>query len=273
MEDQGQEIIFNIIIGVSIALLLVGFIVSIFFFYQKKAIKQERLVRDLRERFERELLNSQLEMQENTMKQIGEELHDNIKQQLLVVSMSLGFLPIDSEDPTYETIIESKNEINNIIKDIAQLSHSLHTDRIFQVGLLESIDLEVERLKRIKTLNVNYSCSAKYNYFDGQTNTFIFRIMQEMLQNVLKHAKATVLNIDVYEEDVTFFVIKIQDNGVGFDLSAGEGKSTTSGIGLTNMQNRANLINATIKIDSEIGTGTTVSLVLPIPKEENSIIN
>ncbi len=273
MEDQSQEIIFNIVIGIAIALLLVGFIVSIFFFYQKKEIKQERLMRDLRERFERELLNSQLEMQENTMKQIGEELHDNIKQQLLVVSMSLGFLPVEPDDPSYETIKESKTEINNVIKDIAQLSHSLHTDRIFQVGLLESIDLEVERLRRIKTLKVNYLCKAKYNYFDGQTNTFIFRIMQEILQNVLKHAKATELNIDVYEQDVTLFVIRIQDNGIGFDVNSNEGQSKTGGIGLTNMQNRADLINADIKIESEKGKGTTVSLVLPIPKEERSIIN
>ena len=273
MEDQSQEIIFIISVGASIALLLVGFIISILFFYQSKQIKQERLIRDLKERFERELLNSQLEMQENTMKQIGEELHDNIKQQLLVVSMSLGFLPIEPEDPSYKTIKESKVEINNIIKDIAQLSHSLHTDRIFQVGLLESIDLEVERLRRIKTLKVNYSCRVKYNYFDGQTNTFIFRIMQEMLQNVLKHAKATELTIEIYEQDVIFFVIKIQDNGVGFDMNAGEGQSKTGGIGLISMQNRANLINAAIKIESEKGKGTTVSLALPIPKEESSIIS
>ena len=273
MEDQSQEIIFIISVGASIALLLVGFIISILFFYQNKQIKQERLMRDIKERYQRELLNSQIEMQENTMKQIGEELHDNIKQQLLVVNMALGFLPLETEDPFYETIKDSRTEINNIIKDIAQLSHSLHTDRIYQVGLLESIDLEVERLRRIKSLKVDYSCNVKYNYFDGQTNTFIFRIMQEMLQNVLKHAKATELGIEVLEQDVDFFVIRIKDNGIGFDATAKKDDGQGGGIGLTNMQNRANLINATIKIDSEIGKGTSVSLALPIPKEESSVIN
>ena len=273
MEDQSQEIIFIILVGASIALLLVGFIISILFFYQRKQIKQERLIRDLKERYQRELLTSQIEMQENTMKHIGAELHDNIKQQLLVVNMALGFLPMESENPSYETIKDSRAEINNIIKDIAQLSHSLHSDRIYQVGLLESIDLEVERLRKIKSLKVDYSCKVKYNYFDGQTNTFIFRIMQEMLQNVLKHAKATELNIEVFEDDITNFVIRIQDNGIGFDLSAKKKEASGGGIGLTSIQNRADLIHATIKIDSEIGKGTSVSLALPIPKEESSVIN
>lgn len=273
MEEQSQEIIFIISVGASIALLLVGFIISILFFYQKKQIKQERLMRDIKERYERELLTSQIEMQENTMKQIGEELHDNIKQQLLVVNMALGFIPLETENPAFETIKESRAEINNIIRDIAQLSHSLHTDRIYQVGLLESIDLEVERLRRIKSLNVKYSSQVKYNYYDGQTNTFIFRIMQEMLQNVLKHAKATELNIEIFEEENAFFVIRIQDNGIGFDFNAKKEAANGEGIGLTSIQNRANLINATIKIDSEIGKGTSVSLALPIPQEESSVIN
>ncbi len=272
MDDRTQEILFIVAIGASIALLLVGFIVSVLFFYQKKQIKQERNMRDLKEQYQKELYSSQIEMQENTLKQIGQELHDNIKQHLYVVSNTFKYLPITEDNEFYEIIKDSKTEINDIINDIAQLCHSLHSDRIYQVGLLETIDLEVERLQRIKHLKVNYSCTVKYNYFDGQTNTFIFRIMQELIQNVLKHAKATQLSIDVYEEDVTFFAIRIQDNGVGFDMSTKKEAAAGSGIGLNSMLNRAKLINATMKIESEIGKGTCVSLVLPIPKEESSIL-
>ena len=270
MQDQNQEVLFIVAVGIVIALLLVGFIITTLFFYQRRQHKQEREIINIKEQYQKEFLNSQLEMQEDTMKQIGEELHDNIKQQLLVVSMALGFLPIDNDDPMFETIQESKNEINRIITDIAQLSHSLHSDRILQIGLLDSLESEAERLKRIKTLAVNYSCLVRNNYFDGQTNTFIFRIVQEILQNILKHARASKVDIQVYDKDSTSFVIRIQDNGVGFDPKGSDFQSKPHGIGLTNMFNRAKLIKATVEIDSEIGKGTTVSLILPIPKEEEN---
>jgi len=267
MQDSNQEIIFVIAIGGIIGLLLVGFIIAILYFYQRRQQKQEREITSLKEQYQKELLNSQLEMQESTMKQIGQELHDNIKHQLLVVYTSLDFLPIENDDPNFEILKETKHEINNIIKDIAQLSHSLHTDRILQIGLLDSLQLEAERLKKIKTLQVVYSCSVRNNYYDGQTSTFIFRMVQEILQNTLKHAKATEIKIDVFDKDVTFFVIRIQDNGVGFNVSDKLTQTKETGIGLTNIYNRAKLIGAIIKIDSEIGKGTTVSLVLPIPEE------
>ena len=267
MQDSNQEIIFVIAIGGGIALLLVGFIISTLTLYQRRQRKQEWEITNIKEQYQKELLNSQLEMQESTMKQIGQELHDNIKHQLLVVYTSLDFFPINNEDPNFEILKESKHEINNIIKDIAQLSHSLHTDRILQIGLLDSLQLESDRLKKIKTLAVHYNCIVRNNYFDGQTSTFIFRMFQEILQNTIKHAKASEIKIDVFDRDVTFFVIRIQDNGIGFDVNAKKKQTKETGIGLTNMFNRAKLIGATINIDSEIGKGTTVSLVLPIPEE------
>ena len=267
MQDSNQEIIFVVAIGGIIGLLLVGFIIAILYFYQRRQKKQEREITNLKEQYQKELLNSQLEMQENTMKQIGQELHDNIKHQLMVVFSTLDFFPIEREDPNFEILKESKQEINNIINDIAQLSHSLHTDRIYHIGLLESIDAEVGRLSKIKTLTITYDRQALRNYFDGQTNTFIFRIFQEIVQNTLKHAKASNIKIDVFDEKDAFFIIKIKDNGIGFIVTDKLKQTKETGIGLTNMFNRAKLIGATINIESEIGKGTTVSLVLPIPEE------
>ena len=267
MQDSNQEIIFVIAIGGIIGLLLVGFIIAVLYLYQRRQQKQEREIISLKEQYQKELLNSQLEMQESTMKQIGQELHDNIQQKLGAVKMDLDFLPIEPDSILLETIKDSKELINSIINEIRELSHSLHSDRILQIGLLESIDAEVGRLNKIKTLAINYNRLALRNYFDGQINTFIFRIFQELLQNILKHAKATEINIDVFDEDIKFFIIKLQDNGVGFDVNSIKMQTKETGIGLTNIYNRAKLIGAEIKIDSEIGKGTTVSLVLPIPDE------
>jgi len=270
MQDSNQEIIFVIAIGGAIGLLLVGFIITILYFYQRRQYKQEIEIVNLKEQYQKELLNSQLEMQENTMKQIGEELHDNIKHQLLVVYMSLGYLPKDDSNALEETIKENRTEINNIINDIAQLSHSLHTDRVFQIGLLDSMKFEIDRLRKLKTLKINYNCTVKYNYFDGQKSTFIFRMFQEVLQNILKHAKATEINIEVSDIQEVF-KIKVSDNGIGFIVKTvpNNNNSITKGIGLINMTNRAKLIGGSLLIESELGKGTCITLQMPIAEEEN----
>ncbi len=265
MQDQNQEILFIIAVSSVIALLLVGFIITILFFYQRRKNRQEKEILELKEQYQKELLASQLEMQDSTMKQIGVELHDNIKQQLVVVTTALRYLPIDGESDIFSTIKEIREEINGVIKDIGLLSHSLHSDRVAQVGLLDSIDQELYKFSRIKTIELKYSCNVRYNYYDGQVSTFIFRMFQEFLQNILKHAKATEVYVDIFDEENTNFVIQVKDNGIGFDHSNKE--KLPSGIGLNNIYNRAKLIGAIINIESQIGKGTTVTLKMPIPKE------
>ncbi len=265
MQDQNQEILFIIAIGILIALLLVGFIITMLFFYQRRQNRQEKEIAALTEQYQKELLASQLEMQDSTMKQIGVELHDNIKQQLVVVTTSLRYLPLDVSSDIYSTIKEIREEINGIINDIGMLSHSLHSDRVAQVGLLDSIDQEIYKFSRIKNIELKYNCQVRYNYYDGQVSTFIFRMFQEFLQNILKHAKATEVNIDIFDNENNEFVIRVKDNGVGFNTS--NRQKLSSGLGLNNIYNRAKLIGATINIESLLGNGTTVSLLLPIPKE------
>jgi len=267
MQDQSQEIFFVIAVGGLIALLLVVFIISALFFYQRRQQKQEREIVSLKEEYQKELFSSQLEMQEYTMKQLGVELHDNIKQKLAAIQLNLTLLPIEPDSDLYSEIKENSDFLKNTIEEIRELSHSLSTDRILHIGLLESIEKEVSRLGKIKTLTIHYNCQVSGSYFGGQTDTFIFRIFQEVLQNILKHAKASEINIEVFEKDVTLFVISIQDNGVGFDVEANKKQTKETGIGLTNMFNRAKLIGGNINIESEIGKGTRVSLVLPIPAD------
>jgi len=265
MQDQNQEILFIIAVGIVIALLLVGFIITMLFFYQRRQNRQEKEIAALTEQYQKELLASQLEMQDSTMKQIGVELHDNIKQQLVVVTDALRCLPIDLSSDIYNTIKEIRDEVNVIINDIGLLSHSLHSDRVAQVGLLDSIDQEMYKFSRIKTIDLKYSCQVRYNYYDGQVSTFIFRMFQEFLQNILKHARATEVNVDIFDNDNNEFVIRVKDNGVGFETT--NRNNRPSGLGLNNIYNRAKLIGATINIESQLGKGTTVSLFLQIPKE------
>ena len=275
MQDNNQEILTLIIIGGIIALLLVGFVITTLFLYQRRQHKQEKELSRLREEFTQELLSSQIEIQENTMKLIGEELHDNVKQQLVFVSTSLSVLAYQTTAQADKDILTTTATfVNKAISDIQHISNSLHTDRIADEGLLPTIKAEVANINRLGILQVSYNTDLYYNYFNGQTTIFLYRMLQESLQNILKHAEATHVNINVYCSDDNTFVIDVSDNGIGFnvaDKKQATGKS--GGVGVKSMMNRANLIGATITIDSVIGKGTTVKISIPIPDEETLISN
>jgi len=268
MQDQTQEIYFIIVIGTVLALLLVGFIVSIFFLYQRKKYRQEQEMAAMKIQYEQELLRSQLEIQEETLKTIAQELHDNMGQVLSVVKLWLAILPMEKDHPAYEGVQSSRDMLNKVILDMANLTKSLHTDRIAQIGLVEAIHFELENLRKAGLLQVDFELEGAERQLDGQKAIFLFRMFQEMINNILKHSKATHVNVSIiYSVDNTF-VLKVRDNGVGFDKAAKQEQvSSGAGLGLKSMVNRAKLIGGDITLESSPGNGTTVTVKLALETE------
>jgi two-component system NarL family sensor kinase len=268
MSGQNQEIYILILMGVALALLLVGFIVTILFLYQRRQHRQEKQLARVKEEYEQEVLRSQLEIQESTFKTIAQELHDNIGQVLSVVKLSLSILPLAKDHEAYESVQNSRQMLNKVIADMADLTKSLHTDRITQIGLPEAIRFDLESLRRTGLLEIGFSVSGEERFFEEQKGIFLFRMFQEMLNNILKHSKANKINVEVIYSTDNKFVLKVEDNGVGFDLEKKQTSiSSSSGLGLKSMRNRAHLIGAQIDIHSEPGKGTTIQVELPLQKE------
>ncbi|MDR3716230.1 MAG: sensor histidine kinase [Puia sp.] len=268
MRDQNQEIYFVILSGAVLALLLVGFIMTVLFLYQRRQHRQEQQLTLLRDQFDRELLRSQLEIQESTFKTIAQELHDNIGQMLSVTKISLSVLPLEKGHPAYESVDNCKQMLNKVIVDLSGLTKSMHTDRIAQIGLVEAIRFESESLRRTGLLTLDFSVAGEERPLDDQKAIFLFRMFQEMINNILKHSRATHVNISITYSTDDKFVLKVQDNGIGFDVNKKkEQVSSSSGIGLKSMTNRARLIDATINIGSNQGEGTTVIVELPVEPE------
>ena len=170
---KNQEIYFVTIIGIILGLLLVGFIVTILFLYQRRQKRQEQEMEKLKDIFEREALRSQLEIQESTLKTISQELHDNIGQVLSVVKLSLSILPIEKEHMAYEPIQNSQQMLNKAIYDLSDLTKSLHTDRISQVGLVESIRFELAGIKRAGIIKVQFQQDGIEMGFNEQKAIFL----------------------------------------------------------------------------------------------------
>ena len=268
MQDKSQEIYVIILISIVLALLLVGFIVTIFFLYQRKRHRQEQELVKMKDQFGQELLRSQLEIQESTLKVIAQELHDNIGQMLSVIKLWMAILPVEKEHPAFEGLENSRQMLNKIIYDLADLTKSLHTDRIAEIGLLEAIRFEVVTLRKTGLVQIDFSVSGTEYHFDDQKSIFLFRMFQEMMNNILKHSKASSVSISVIYSTDDKFALRVEDNGIGFNAEKKQKQiSSSSGIGLKSMMNRARLIGAEISIQSQPGSGTVIAVELPLEIE------
>jgi signal transduction histidine kinase len=268
MSPQNQEIYAIILIASALALLLVGFIVTMLFLYQRRQHRQEQQLARVKDEYQQELLRSQLEIQETTFKTIAQELHDNIGQVLSVVKLSLSILPLEKDHAAYESVQTSRTMLNKVIYDMGNLTKSLHTDRITQIGLVEAMTFDLDSMQRTGLLQVDLSVEGDEYRLEDQRSIFLYRMFQEMMNNILKHSKATHVNIAVNYSIDNKFVLQVEDNGVGFDTDKKRTQaSSSSGIGLKSMTNRASLIGAQLTIQSQPGKGTTIKVELPLEME------
>lgn len=265
MPGQTTEFYVILIIGTILALMLVGFIVTILFLYQRRQQRQEKEIEQMKARYDQEVLRTQLEMQEITFKEISQELHDNIGQMLSVVKLTLAGLPLEKDHKAYEPTQTSRQMLNKAIADLADLNKNLHSDRIAHVGLSEAIKFNVDQIRRNGLLNINMEVSGMEYFLEEQKQIFLFRMYQEIINNILKHAKATNVMVNLDYDSLNKFAMIVNDNGVGFDVVTKKNLvNSKSGVGLKSLHNRASMIGAQVEISSAQGQGTTVKVELPI---------
>jgi two-component system NarL family sensor kinase len=255
---QEMEKYFLIIIWGTILLILI-IVISIMFLLQyqkkhKKFIEQQN-------NFQQTLLQSQLEIQEKTLKNISQEIHDNIGQVLSLVKLNLYTMDIADNDNIITKIENSKELVSKAITDLRDLSHSMNTDYIEEKGLVKAIEYELEMIKRTGSHTIIFEFYGKIIPLPKQKELIVFRIIQEALHNIIKHANAEKIEMTVkYIE--TNLEISIQDNGKGFDVRNSNKSNLNNGLGISNMLQRAELINGDIKILSSAKSGTLVVLRL-----------
>jgi signal transduction histidine kinase len=171
---------------------------------------------------------------------------------------------LDNTQLKDDLIAKSSRNIISVINEIRQLSRSLMDPSIGDLGLLASINDLVENINMTQVLKVSLDADEKLeDYFNPEHKLTIFRIIQEALNNAIKHAKATSVNIK-FLKNPSFAQVVIEDNGIGFDL-----KAVNRGIGLKNIQNRIYLINGTHRIESIPNQGSRIIINFPIQKTPN----
>lgn len=241
-----------------ISVLLFLFIIVLVAVYYKKQLQAIKEKQQLQSQFQQTLLQSQLEIQEQTMKNISQEIHDNIGQMLSLAKMTLGTTNIDEKESAKKKIDNAEQLVAKSIIDLRNLSRSLDTDHISEKGLRASIAFELELIEKTGSYKTILEVSGEQVSPDKQKELILFRIIQECLHNTIKHAQATEITVSITHTP-TQIAISISDNGKGFSI-----QDSVKGLGLRNMENRSKLIGADFNIDSVPGNGTQVKINLPI---------
>ena len=260
MPKEKSEIIFIVIVGTVILLTLALFIISLFIYYRRKQILSQLEKQQLQAQFSQTLLQSQIEIQEQTRQHISRELHDNLGQIASIIKINLNTITLNHPEKVAQKIEDTKELTRQLIADIKALSISLNRDRIAKAGLITAIATEVERINKTGQFNATFTSNSSNPAIDNDKAIILFRMVQEVLNNMVKHSKAKEISVTANSKE-NLFILALIDDGTGFSI---EEKLSNGGQGLQNLQNRAALIHAKFTIESKPGTGTQVTIEVPI---------
>ena len=245
---------------------LVGCVIYFVVLYRNRQVKNKKEQEEREAIFQQELLKTQVEIQEQTFEQISKEIHDNITQVLSFVKLTMRSLGNGLDEANKAKLNDSRELLSQTIIDLRDMSKSMSFEHIATAGLAKAIEKEVERMNKSDVIKVSYATEGKIYSLGEQRELVLFRILQESINNALKHSGAKHFNISLqYREDL--FNLTLKDDGSGFTPASVENKS---GSGLRNIENRAAMIGGKATIDSAPGKGCRVCVELYPLKQFNS---
>lgn len=260
---QTEIIITGIVLFIFLLALMAATLFIIFTLNQKKFTFSNKLSK-LTEEHQKNIHQAQLEIQEQTFNYISQEIHDHIGQRLTLAKLYLNSRQKESIENNEELIHQSTELITDAIADLKYLSKTLAADFINDNGLLKAIEQETDRFKKLNNFQLSFTVKGETVFMAADTELIIFRIIQESLQNIMKHAKASNASIVLnYEKE--WLQIVITDNGSGFGQEEEyDPEKKVNSAGIMNMKKRTELLGGQFNIQSEKGKGTKVQIKIPV---------
>jgi len=238
--------------------------------HNAKSLALQMKLEELKFKQEKLILQTEIEIQEQTFQFISMEVHDNITQVLSLAKLYLNCLELNNDSENLSRLHNSKELISKSLIDLSSLSKSLDSDIIESHGLIHALQFEIERWKKFSKKSFELNISTTVQFMDKQKELLIFRIIQEALNNIVKYADASSVKVIMQNEDDDL-VISILDNGKGFDLqTVYENKKAGQMAGLKNMRHRAESLNGQLEILSTPGKGSKITARVPIISNSNN---
>ncbi len=256
---KSEITIFIILISIILLILISGVFVFVYR-YRKRKLIHESEKKQLDDQHKAELLSSQLEIQQQTMQHIGREIHDNVGQKLTLASLYALRLGHNNQDAAInEPLTSISNLINESLTELRKLSENLTDNDLLTAGIEGLIKKECDKINTLGSCRAAVTFTGLPVLVSLPVKTIVLRVLQEFMQNSLKHASCKEIIIEI-ENQQTGLKIFIADDGGGFDTAAPGGK----GNGLKNMQKRAEMIGADFLLQSEKEKGTLLRIFIPI---------
>lgn len=247
----------NAVFFILLAFISMFLILIVFFYYsRKKIIKQKLDKKDLEIEFQKEMLHAVIFTQEEERKRIAQDLHDDISSKLNVVSLNSHLLrtPNLSESELLKITDNIVELTQKALENSRRIAHDLLPPVLEKFGLHSGIEELVADYNTTKVVHVTYHNESSFKMLSFDNQLHIFRILQELLNNAVRHGLAKNISIKVRDEN-DIKSITFTDNGVGFDVND---EKVRKGIGIKNIESRVDYLNASIDILSTINKGTTV---------------
>ena len=245
--------IYSLQIGSSLEALLLSFALA------DKINISAKEKRKMQELHRAELLTNKLEVKEQTLQFIGREIHDNIGQKLTLAAIyaqQIEFVNID--DNTVRQLKGITKILNDSLEELRDLSRSLADTKFENYTLTQLLTLEAERINATGICKVILEVSNGVYTMNVTAKIFVLRIIQEFIQNSLKHARCKTISVTLNHTESALIII-VRDDGKGFNPQS----IKSEGIGLNNMERRIKIIGGTFNLQSQPGAGTILNLSIP----------
>ena len=236
----------------SVLIILFSFLITLFLLHRRRA--SDRLLEE-KDRYERLLVEQMISVQEREREWIGRELHDNVSQVLTTVKLYLEMTISQQVDPL---IPKSIQLINSSIIEIRNLSHQLSAPTLGTRSLVDSINTLIEMVGRGTNIIFEFDYSRYHSQLIMDQKLALYRILQEQINNILKHAAATKVWISLFQSGNNV-MLTVRDNGKGFD-----NRLKTGGMGLNNIISRVKVLGGTVQIETAPQKGCFLRVLVPI---------
>jgi len=251
-----KEIVAIILYTSCFFMILAFFLIAFFYFSRKKIIQKKIKNKNLEIQYQKDQLYAIIVTQEEERKRIAQDLHDDISSKLNIVSLNSHLLT--APDLTEAETLEITGNIialtTKALENSRKIAHNLLPPVFEKFGLNAGVEELCEEFESSKAIKTYYKNEIDFDEKDIDRHLHIFRILQELMNNSLRHGKATEIWI-AFKNINGIDTCNYEDNGVGFDCKSIENQK---GLGMKNIDSRISFLNGTIKINSEVGKGIAV---------------
>lgn len=262
MHEPFSEQALILIATTGIILVLIILVVAALLIQHKRTFAHRQQLADIQNRYEKTILETELKIQAETLKAISRNLHDNIGSN---ISTAMLLLYKDENMGQHEFEPNRKEAISmldKIVDDLKNIARSLNPAYLTEIGLSEAIRLRVQQLQKTKKYSIDFDLNDSPATLDTEKQLILFYIFQEAVNNISTHAKATGMRIHLqYGADT--LVMEIHDNGRG--IAQNNKHNNSKGSGLLSMKRHAEMIGATLVIESAAEQGTGITVTVPQP--------